>query len=320
MKQKPLWKRRKWSLNRLVALLSASKKETTFAALKERFGLTLRDLMEVERGLLTAANSGSPLLGLQWEGAKGGLTAKSMVGKEIQQLAGLDLSETLWAVRALEGAYGGPRYDKALKSIARAMTQGEWKEYYERLDQFYPEQNPPLLPPESRAVIETLQEHRFLSFQYKGAKTEQRTLKPISVRRDHNRWYVYGWDVDRKDWRNFLLRDMENAKAGDKWASWLPERDLREIKAMDLSHYRPSGNEVQVKVKIRQPAYGRFKYLFPLSNPPAKGWATLTLPSNSPEWVARRFLPGLGNVQILGPEKFRLAWLAEIKAVQQIYK
>ena len=48
--------------------------------------------------------------------------------------------------------------------------------------------------------------------------------------------------------------------------------------------------------------------------------STLTLPSNSPEWVARRFLPGLGNVQIMGPEKFRQAWLEQIKAVQKIYK
>jgi predicted DNA-binding transcriptional regulator YafY len=286
--------------------------------LNKRFGLTSRDLLELEWSLQTGRPGDTPILILD-HSAKGP-TAKAAISRKLLELASLNLSETLWAVRALEGAYGGSRYDKTLKSIKEAMTKGAWKENYETLNEYYPVPNPPVFPPEGRLVIDALQEQRLLSFQYKGAKIERRNLKPISFRKDHDRWYPYGWDNDRGDWRCFLLRDMKNVKVGDKWASWLPERDLNEIKAMDLSHYRPHGNEEQVKVRIRQPAYDRFKYLFPLSRAPQEGWSTLTLPSNSPEWVARRFLPGLGNVQIMGPEKFRQAWLEQIKAVQKVYK
>lgn len=89
---------------------------------------------------------------------------------------------------------------------------------------------------------------------------------------------------------------------------------------MDLSQYRPTGNEEQVKIKLRKSAYEQFKYLFPLSSTPREEWVTLSIPSNSPEWVARRFLPSLGDVQIISPEKFRQAWLNEVKEVKAIYK
>jgi hypothetical protein len=318
MKQKAIWKRRKWSITRLLAFVSASKTRVTFATLTKRFGLTTRDLVALQWGLRTGSPDDSSILIVGH--SQKGPTAKSAISRDLLRLAALDLSETLWAVRALEGAYGGSRYDQTFKGISSSITKGEWKDNYEQLNEFYPEPNLAEFPPEGRVVIDAIQESRVLTFRYKGEKAERRSLKIFSFRKDHDRWYLYGWDTVRNDWRCFLLRDMKEVKLGERWTHWLPEREVEKIREMDLSQYRPTGHEEQVKIKIRKSAYHRFRYLFPLSSTPREEWVTLNLPSNSPEWVARRFLPGLGDVHIVGPERFRQAWLAEIKSVQQIYK
>jgi predicted DNA-binding transcriptional regulator YafY len=113
---------------------------------------------------------------------------------------------------------------------------------------------------------------------------------------------------------------MERINLTKETFEWPPRTDFKKLKNMNLSVYRINGEEKQVKIKIRKPAWERYQSLFPLSRPPAKGWVTLNMPSNSPEWVARHFLPALGDVQILEPIVFRKAWLKEIKGIKAIYK
>ncbi len=319
MKQIPLWKRRKWSINRMLALVAASKKQTTLENIQKRFGLNARDLMAMQWRLHSASDDGRPLLGVRSSTTHQGPTVKAAVSNDLLQMAGLNLSETFWAVRALNSAYGGPLFDKALKGIAAEMTQGKWKENFENLERFYPDPSPAVLLPEGCRIIDAIQHSRYLIFHYKGGELVKRIVKPVSFRQDHRRWRLLAWDIQREGWRVFRLDQMKRTKLGEKWAPWLSEKELKDFKNMDLSVFRPTGQEVQVKIKIRQPAYDRFKHLFPHTSVPTKGWVTLTLPSNSPEWVARHFLPALGDVQVQAPAEFRDCWLKEIKAVQAIY-
>ena len=316
MKRKPLWKRRRWSVARLIALLAGVQPGATLDTLRKRYGVTTRDLVSLEKRLMDASEDGIPILSME---SSPGIRAKAVIAKRLKEMASLDVSETLWAVRALAAGYGGPKYDKALKSIAAELTKGKWKGDYERFGRFYPDQSPPLLPPEGRLVIDALQENKILGFRYEGADPEKRRVQPVSFRRDHNRWRLLAWDTQRGDWRVFRLDTMKDVKVSGETFVWPKRVDAAKMRSMDLGVFRPAGGEKQVKIKIRKPAWERYQGMFPLSRPPAKGWVTLTLPSNSPEWVARHFLPALGDVRILGPEKFRQAWLAEVESVKKIY-
>lgn len=317
MKRMPLWKRRRWSVARLVALLAGVKKVTSFETLKKRYGVSTRDIVALERRLLEASADGTPILSLE---SSYQLTAKANIPAELQEMARLDISETLWALRALAATYGGPKYDKALKSIAAQLTKGKWKGDYERFGRFYPDQSPPLLTSEGRFVIDALQEKKLLNFHYKDSELTQRTVKPLSFRRGKNRWRLLAWDIHREGWRVFRLENMKDIKVSKETFGWPPRMDLNKLKNMDLSVYRPNGEEIQVKIKIRNPAWEKYRNIFPLSHPPANGWVTLTMLSNSPEWVARYFLPVLGDVKILEPIEYKKAWQDEIKAVKAIYR
>jgi predicted DNA-binding transcriptional regulator YafY len=113
---------------------------------------------------------------------------------------------------------------------------------------------------------------------------------------------------------------MENVKVLNEKFDWPKGEDLEKMRKIDLSLFRPTGKESMVQVMLRQPALDRYKHLLSGISAPKGGWVTAVLPSSGPDWVARHFLPALGDVQILGPEPFRQAWLNEIKAVKSLYK
>jgi predicted DNA-binding transcriptional regulator YafY len=56
------------------------------------------------------------------------------------------------------------------------------------------------------AVASAIAAHRCLAFAYRGkAGPSSRTVEPRRLVQLRQRWYLYAWDRDRRDWRNFRL-------------------------------------------------------------------------------------------------------------------
>jgi predicted DNA-binding transcriptional regulator YafY len=158
-----------------------------------------------------------------------------------------------------------------------------------------------------------------VEFIYEGSEKPGRNVQPLSLRNDDGVWRLLAWDLDRKGLRIFKLVHIRKVAAGKrfKWPTVLNKTKLR---AQDLSLYQPNGKEQTVLVQIRNPALERYQSFFPNVRITKKdmGWKKLSMVTQDPQWAARTFLPGLGDVQILGPAEFRKAWLEEIKAVKAL--
>lgn len=90
-------------------------------------------------------------------------------------------------------------------------------------------QHPPTDPTVLSAVASAIAAHRCLAFAYSGKKgLSFRTVEPVRLVQIRQRWYLYAWDRDRQDWRNFRLDRIADPQTTDATFSPrpLPTDDL----------------------------------------------------------------------------------------------
>ena len=67
-------------------------------------------------------------------------------------------------------------------------------------------EHPQTSPTVLSVVASAIAAHRCLAFVYNGKGGQSfRTVEPIRLVQIRQRWYLYAWDRDRQDWRNFRL-------------------------------------------------------------------------------------------------------------------
>jgi len=312
-----------WTVARLAALLGRLKRKPTFTELKTRYGVTLKTLVALNKGVLGTVDETEvgrdTCLAIQF----GDEVAFSLAGSSLEKAASLSKAELLLAVTGLRWIMTDPARKKTLRETAERLIRVGGPLEEARHDVYLG----PIWSPRASAVFRTVMMavggSVFLRFSYpsQGGGMGVRTVRPLSLRKDAGEWRLLAWDEGKNAERVFKLLHMENVKALPETFAWPAELDRERTLARDLSVYRPSGREESVSLKIRAGAMRKCQYLFPHHRAPktGNGWVKTRISSASPEWVARVFLPYYPDAVILGPESYVRAMEEELRAVRAIY-
>ncbi|MEU9796349.1 YafY family protein [Streptomyces sparsogenes] len=75
-------------------------------------------------------------------------------------------------------------------------------------------EHPQINPTDLSAVASAIAAHRCLAFAYNGkGGPSSRTVEPMRLVQIRQRWYLYAWDQERQDWRNFRLDRVADLRA-----------------------------------------------------------------------------------------------------------
>jgi predicted DNA-binding transcriptional regulator YafY len=312
-----------WTVARLAALLGRLKRSVPVKTLESKYGLTIKDLLRLNKHYLGTVDetmpSGNAPLSIQFsEGA-----AFSLAGPLLQKAASLSKAELDLALMGLRWlVVTSAMRNRILELVARLKTYAEpsdvmCKETF--FGSYLSNREVGVL----LAFVEARQEERKSRFHYEGDEPGTfRVVRPLSLRKDAGEWRLLAWDEGKKALRVFKLVHISDAETLVDPFEWPEGVDMGEALARDLSVYRLSGREVEVKLRLRPSALRRLRHLFPRVSVPKTGnaWVKAHLYSVGPEWVARTLLPALGGVEVISPPKFRKAFEDECRVVKAKYQ
>lgn len=312
-----------WTVARLAALLGRLKRPMPVKTLESKYGITVKDLLRLNKHFLGTVDetmpSGNVALAIQFdEGA-----AFSLAGPLLQKVASLSKAELDLALMGLRWVVVGPTFRKRILDLVDHLRTNAAPLSDAYKETFF---GPHFSNREVRvllAFVEAKQEGRKARFHYEGdAPDVFRVVRPLSLRKDAGEWRLLAWDEGKKALRVFKLVHISGAEVLMETFEWPQGVDKEKAISMDLSVYRPSGREVEVKLKLKAEALKKLQHLFPQykARPKGDAWVNAHLYSVSPEWVARALLPALGGVQVLSPPKFRKAFEDECRAVRSKYQ
>lgn len=315
-----------WTVSRMVGVFAALKEPINVAELKKRYGIGMPELRELEYKVLGHAEetsaTGSLHFSLEFQTENGQTMVKLLTQPILAKSVGVSLAEAHLAQQTLSLVELPEPRQKALKEIVQGLGAAVKKgKYAPSLDFLLTAPHLPFSDQNAKQLAQAVQDEKEVRFLYGHKEQAWRYVQPFSLRRDQGEWRLLTYDLERQGLRVFLLSKIKQVKVGEKF-EWPLRYTKSHMKSMDLSRYRPNGTEVEVQIKIRNPAFEKFQRLFPYVHIAQKDrvWKKLTIYSADPQWVARTFLFGLCDVEILGPPDFKRAWLAEIKAVKALYQ
>jgi len=312
-----------WTVARLAALLGRLKKRLTFAELKSRYGLDIEGLYLLNSKLLgtveETGSQGAVPLSIQLDTG----VAFSVTGPLLEKAASISKAELYLALSGLRWIVVGPGFLRAILDLAKTLESGAAPLDDGRREAFFGH----FFTGREAAVlltfVEARQEGRKLHFRYnKDEPGYYRVVRPLSLRKDAGEWRLLAWDEGRKGLRVFKLVHVSDAEVLSDAFEWPGGVDREEAQSRDLSVYRPSGREDEVKLKIRAEALRRLQHLFPPNRAPKTGnaWSMVELLSTDPQWVARTLLPEFPNVRVVSPPEYKKAMKDEYLAVCAIYR
>ena len=121
----------------------------------------------------------------------------------------------------------------------------------------------PRIKTHSRAFVpltNAITEHKQVTFDYRKANSsepEKRTLQPWRISHIENQWLVQGWDVDKQECRNFLLkRIVSEVKLSDEEFAAPSQSQIDELQADLESHI--SNNVATLLIKRDSLAWFHF--------------------------------------------------------------
>src|SRR5665213_181224 len=315
-----------WTVSRMVGVFAALKESVNVEDLKKRYGIGLPELHELESKVLGHAEetsaAGNLNFSLQFERENGKMMVKLLTQPILAKSVGVSLAEAHLAQQTLSLVDMPEPRQTALKEIVRALGTAIKKGKYVPPEDFlFTAHKPPFFGDNAKQLAQAVQDEREVRFLYGRKEQTRRYVQPFSLRRDQGEWRLLTYDLERKGLRVFLLSKIKQVKVGEKFP-WPIRYTKSHMRSMDLSRYQPNGTEVEVQLKIRNPAIEKFQSLFPYVHLVSKdrAWKKLSIYSADPDWVARTFLYGIGDVEILGPPEFKKAWQAEIEAVKALYR
>ena len=312
-----------WTVARLAALLVKLQRPIDLETLKSKYGLEFLSIFRLNHRYKMATydefySGPGDILNIDFNRRE----VVSSVGPLLKKAASLSKTELYLAVTGLRWVVAGPVLHKRILGMAERLklNAGSLEDVNEEaiFGPYFTNREAQML----LAFVEARQEGHKARFRYEGDEPGAvRTVRPLSLRKDAGEWRLLAWDESKKALRVFKLVHVSNATALAEFFEWPQEVDKKKALSMDLSVYRPSGHEVEVKLKLKAEALKKLQHLFPQykARPKGDAWVNAHLYSVSPEWVARALLPALGGVQVVSPPAFRKAFEDECRAVRSKY-
>lgn len=227
-------------IDRMIGILSIllQQKKVTAPYLAEKFEVSRRTIY---RDIDALCMAGIPLVTEQ--GLWGGISI--MEGYKIDRalLSDSDMQAIMAGLRSLDSVSGTNRYLQLMEKLsvgASNLLQGDQHILID-LSSWHKDS----LTPKIEQIHDAICASRAISFSYYAPKGEtSRRVEPYDLIFQWSSWYLWGWCMEREDFRLFKLNRMECIKAGDPFVG-------RPVPLPDLSKERLYPNAYLVKAQIR---------------------------------------------------------------------
>ena len=195
-------------IDRLIGILSIllQEEKTTAPELAERFEVSRRT---INRDIEDLCKAGIPIKTIQ--GTGGGISIMDGYRMDRTILTSKDMQMILAGLRSLDSVSGSSYYGQLMEKIQSGSSElisGRDSVLID-LSSWYKNS----LAPKIAAIQDSIENRHILEFDYYAPFGEsRRSIEPYYVIFKWTSWYVYGWCLDRKDYRLFKLNRMDKVR------------------------------------------------------------------------------------------------------------
>ena len=195
-------------IDRLIGILSIllQEEKTTAPELADRFEVSRRT---INRDIEDLCKAGIPIRTAQ--GTGGGISIMDGYRMDRTILTSKDMQMILAGLRSLDSVSGSSYYGQLMEKIQTGSSElisGRDSVLID-LSSWYKTS----LAPKISAMQDAIENRHILEFDYYAPSGEsKRSIEPYYVVFKWTSWYVYGWCLDRKDYRLFKLNRMDKVR------------------------------------------------------------------------------------------------------------
>ena len=192
-------------LDRLVGILSVllQTEQVTAPQLAERFEVSVRTIL---RDLDALSRAGIPIVTRQ--GSGGGISILDGYKLDRTLLTSREMQDILTGLRSLDSVNGTNRYHCLMEKLSAGSSAWMAGDTSILID--LSSWNKKNLTTKIERIREAIEAGRKLKFHYYGPAGEsEREIEPYYLIFRWSSWYVWGWCVQRQDWRLFKLDRMD---------------------------------------------------------------------------------------------------------------
>lgn len=197
-------------MDRLIGILSIllRSEQVTAPQLAEAFEVSRRT---ISRDIDALCQAGIPIRTAQ--GAGGGISIMSGYRLDMALLSSADMNAILTGLKSLDSVSGTNYYAKLMEKLS-GTPEGPGHMIID-LASWYKEP----LSERIGLIEEAISAHRLVGFRYYAPSGEsRRQVEPYYIVYQWGSWYLWGWCIERRDWRMFKLRRMTRLALGEGFA------------------------------------------------------------------------------------------------------
>ncbi|MBO0995593.1 helix-turn-helix transcriptional regulator [Bacillus sp. SD088] len=293
-----------------IVMILLQKEVVSASEFSRLFHVTRRT---IQRDMETLSYANIPIYAKY--GAEGGYTIMEEYKFDKRLLANKDIENILIALGGFEQLITNQEIQTTLQKI-KGMTSTN---IAPKLDlSFYDWAGRSQIKEDILFIKQAIENNWLLKFEYvdqKGNITD-RVVEPYMMHVSEMHWYLYGYSLERKDYRTFKLTRITNIEK-DGFFVPRPDKVLEEEKQ---HNQQPNMVSVQllIDVAVRDQFIERYGKSVITKVTPRSYLATIELPENQ---FAYQFLAGFGNtVKIKEPKGFIAKYVNFLEETVKIYK
>ncbi|GIO27453.1 helix-turn-helix transcriptional regulator [Ornithinibacillus bavariensis] len=248
-------------------------------------------------------------------GAEGGYALMEEYKFDKRLLTHKDIENILIALGGLEGIITNQEIQTTIQKI-KGMTSSDISPTLDLT--FYDWPGRSQINEEVLFIRQAIENNWLLKFEYVdqiGNKT-YRLVEPYKVHLREMHWYLFGYSLERKDYRTFKLTRILNIQ---KDGFFVPRTDQEFQHEKQYNEQEKLVNvQLSIDVAVRDQFIERYGKNSVTKVTPRNYHATIELPENQ---FSYQFLAGFGNkVKILKPKSFIAKYLNFLEEAVKLYK
>lgn len=225
-------------IDRLIGILSIllQQEKVTAPYLAEKFEVSRRT---INRDIEDLCMAGIPLVTLQ--GRDGGISIMEDYRIDRTLLTSSDMKSILAGLRSLDSVSGTNRYQQLMEKLSTGSSEILTSNDHILID--LSSQQKSSLAPKIGLLQDAIEQNHLISFTYYSAKGESlRRAEPYFLVFHWSSWYVWGFCLDRNDFRLFKLGRMVNLEIEENTF------DPKPVPTPDLSSEKIFPSSFQAKI------------------------------------------------------------------------
>jgi len=199
-------------IDRLIGILSIllQQEKITAPELAEKFEVSRRT---INRDIEHLCRAGIPLVTIR--GKNGGISIMDNYKMDRTLLTSSDMKAIFAGLKSLDSVSGTKRYQQLMEKLSSGRPEGVFSGDYISIDlsSWYKS----TLAPKIEKIRQAIEKQEVIAFDYYGPKGEShRNLEPYRLVFKWSSWYIWGYCLDKEDFRLFKLNRMSEVERTGK--------------------------------------------------------------------------------------------------------